>query len=159
VHIQFEVAADPAYAGRVANVLSSLYLRKYSYIGAGLVVVGLIGLAVSQGHGNSVPVFTAMTVIGVLSVLFPPWVRYSARRRSSGLAVDGSYDITDENIMMRSGSETHGIAWDGVTRVTETPEFWIIYVGRIAATVIPLGFISPEQAQTLRAFLVERGSL
>lgn len=163
MRITFDVPADPAYAGRVATVLSGLYLRKYVYIGAVLVAVGLVGVAVGvlsgNGGGRAVPVFTAMLVVGVLSLLFPVWVRFSTRRRSSGLAVDGGYDITDENIMMRSGTESDGIAWDGVTRVTETPAFWIVYVGKIPSTVIPREFMSAEQEQTLRAFMVDRGAL
>jgi hypothetical protein len=58
---------------------------------------------------------------------------------------------------MRSGTESGGIAWDGVTRVAETPEFWIVFVGRMPATVIPRAFMSAGDAETLRAFLVEHG--
>jgi uncharacterized membrane protein len=163
VRITFDVPADPAYAGRVATVLSGLYLRKYVYIGAALVVIGLVGVAIPLLRGSAgsraVPVFTAMLVVGALSLLFPAWVRFSTRRRSSGLAVDGGYDITDENIMMRSGTESDGIAWAGVTRVTETPAFWIVYVGKIPSTVIPREFMSAEEEQTLRAFMVDRGAL
>ena len=160
VHIQFDVPADPAYPGRVAGVLSSVQLRKYGYIGAVLVAVGAVGLAlarVSGPIGRVNPLFVSMVVAGVLSLLFPQWVRYNARRRSSGYAVEGGYDITDENILMRSGTESGGIAWDGVTRVAETHEFWIVFVGRMPATVIPRAFMSAGDAETLRAFLVEHG--
>ncbi len=160
VHIQFDVPADPAYPGRVAGVLSGVQLRKYGYIGAVLVAVGAVGLAlarVSDPIHRLTSLFVSMVVAGVLSLLFPQWVRYRARRRSSGYAVEGGYDITDENILMRSGTESGGIAWDGVTRVAETPEFWIVYVGRMPATVIPRAFMSTGDAETLRAFLVEHG--
>src|SRR5262245_13946706 len=100
-----------------------------------------------------------MLIGGVLSMLYLPWVRARARRRSSGYAVEGDYDITDDNIMMRSGSESGGIAWDGVERVADTPEFWIVYIGRLPATVIPRRFMSAEDAETLRAFMAERGLL
>jgi hypothetical protein len=163
VQIRFDVPADPAYAARVANVLSDVYLRKYRYIGLGLVAVGLVGMMVPLPHSDSgngaVPIFTTIIVVGVLSLLFPLWVRYSARRRSDGLAVDGAYDITDDNVMMRSGTESGGIAWEGVTRVTETREFWILYAGKTPYTVIPREFMSAEEQRTLREFLVERGSL
>ena len=65
-----------------------------------------------------------------------PGDRPRARRRSSRYAVEGGYDITDDNIMMRSGTESGGIAWDGVAQVVDTPEFWIVFVGRMPATVI-----------------------
>src|SRR5690349_5174083 len=101
--------------------MSDLYLRKFRYIGLGLVAVGLIGLVAPLPNRDAgigvVPVFTAMIVVGVLSVLFPLWVRHSTRRRAAGLAVDGSYEITDANIMMRSGTESRGLAWEGVSRV------------------------------------------
>jgi hypothetical protein len=162
VHIEFDVPADPAYAARVAGVLSGLYLRKYTVIGFVLVAAGLVGVVIPLLAGNTasraVPVFTTMIVVGALSVLFPIWVRYSGRRRSTGLAVDGSYEITDDNILMRSGTESHGIAWDGVTRVTETPEFWIVYVGKIASTVIPREFMSEDEARTLREFLADHNA-
>jgi hypothetical protein len=160
VHIRFDVPADPAYPGRVAAVLSGVQLRKYGYIGAALVAVGAIGLAVSRevSWGERIsPVCIAMVVAGLLSLLYSPWVRYNARRRSSGFAVEGGYEITDDNIMMRSGTETGGIAWDGVTRVAETKEFWIVFVGRMPATVIPRRFMSTEDAQALRRFLSEHG--
>ena len=160
VHIRFDVPADPAYPGRVAAVLSRVRLRKYGYIGAVLVAVGVIGLAISRGFawGEQLsPLCTPLVVGGLLSMLYAPWVRFSARRRSSRYAVEGAYDITDDNIMMRSGSESGGIAWDGVAQVADTPEFWIVYVGRMPATVIPRRFMSAEDAETLRAFMADRG--
>jgi hypothetical protein len=160
VHIRFDVPADPAYPGRVAAVLSGVQLRKYGYIGAALVGAGVIGLAISNevSWGARIsPVSIAMVVAGVLSLLYSPWVRYNARRRSSGYAVEGGYDITEDNIMMRSGTESGGIAWEGVTRVADSADFWIVYVGRHPATVIPRRFMSSADAETLRSFLSKRG--
>jgi hypothetical protein len=162
VHIRFDVPADPAYPGRVAAALSAVRLRRYGYVGAALAAVGAIGLAVSAGLARGdriVPLCLALVVAGVLSMLYSPWVRMRARRRSSRYAVEGAYDITDDNIMMRSGSESGGIAWDGVARVRDTPDFWIVYVGRMPATVIPRRLMSAEDAETLRAFMAERGLL
>ncbi|TYB95003.1 YcxB family protein [Micromonospora sp. WP24] len=162
MQIRFDVPADPAYPGRVAAALSSVRLRRYGYIGAVLAVVGVIGLVVSQGSERGdriVPLFTALVVAGVLSMLYAPFVRWRARRRSSGYAVAGAYDITDDNIMMRSGSESGGIAWDGVAQVRSTDDFWIVYVGRMPATVIPRRLMSAEDAETLRAFMARRGLL
>ncbi|RKN25550.1 YcxB family protein [Micromonospora musae] len=162
MQIRFDVPADPAYPGRVAAALSSVRLRRYGYIGAVLAVLGAIGLAVSQGSARGdriVPLFTALVVAGVLSMLYAPFVRWRARRRSSGYAVAGAYDITDDNIMMRSGSESGGIAWDGVAQVRSTDDFWIVYVGRMPATVIPRRLMSAEDAETLRAFMAQRGLL
>ncbi|MEV0606576.1 YcxB family protein [Polymorphospora rubra] len=162
MHIRFDIPADPAYPGRVAAVLSSVRLRKYGYIGVVLAAVGAIGLVVSRGSawGEQVSLLCMpMVVGGLLSMLYAPWVRWRARRRSGGYAVEGGYDITDDNIMMRSGSESAGIAWDGVAQVRDTPEFWIVYVGRMPATVIPRRLMSAEDAETLRAFMAERGLL
>ncbi|MFB9235535.1 YcxB family protein [Plantactinospora siamensis] len=162
MHIRFEVPADPAYPGRVAAVLSSVRLRRFGYIGAALAAAGAAGLAASRGlaRGDRIaPLFTAMVVGGVLSMLYPPWVRWRARRRSGRYAVEGGYDITEDNIMMRSGSESGGIAWDGVARVQDTPDFWIVYVGKMPATVIPRWLMSPQDAETLRSFMTDRGLL
>ncbi|MFC4019038.1 YcxB family protein [Micromonospora sp. GCM10011542] len=162
MHIRFDVPADPAYPGRVATALGSVRLRKYGYIGAVLAAVGAIGLAVSRGFGwgeQASPLWIAMVVGGLLSTLYWPWVRLRARRRSSRYAVEGAYDITDDNIMMRSGSESGGIAWDGVAQVRDTPEFWIVYVGRKPATVIPRRLMSAADAETLREFMTRRGLL
>jgi hypothetical protein len=162
VHIRFDVPADPAYPGRVAAVLSGARLRKFGYVGAVLVAVGAIGLAVSRvvDWGERIsPLCVAMVAGGVLSMLYLPWVRFNARRRSGGYAVEGGYDITDDNIMMRSGTESGGIAWDGVAQVRDTPEFWIVYVGRMPATVIPRRLMSTEDAETLRAYMAKRGLL
>ncbi|MGC3862578.1 YcxB family protein [Micromonospora chersina] len=162
MHIRFDVPADPTYPGRVAAVLSSVRLRRYGYIGAVLAAVGLIGLAVSRAIARGdriVPLSVALIVAGLLSMLYAPWVQWRARRRSGSYAVEGAYDITDQNIMMRSGSESGGIAWDGVARVKDTPDFWIVYVGRMPATVIPRHLMSAEDAETLRAFMAERGLL
>lgn len=146
----------------MAAALSSVRLRRFGYIGAALAVVGAIGLAVSRGFawGEQIsPLWIAMVVGGLLSLLYSPWVRLRARRRSSRYAVEGSYDITDDNIMMRSGSESGGIAWDGVAQVRDTPEFWIVYVGQMPATVIPRRLMSAEDAETLRAHMAKRGLL
>ncbi|MGC5053356.1 YcxB family protein [Micromonospora sp. DT48] len=162
MHIRFDVPADPAYPGRVAAALSSAQLRRYGYIGASLVAAGAIGLAVAQGAGwgdQTRPLWLAMVVGGLLAMLYWPWLRLRARRRSSGYAVEGGYDITEDTIMMRSGSESGGIAWDGVTEVRATPEFWVVYVGRMPATVIPRRLMSAEDAQTLRAYMAARGLL
>ena len=162
VHIRFDVPADPAYPGRVAAALSSVGLRKYGYVGAVLVALGAVGLGVSQGFdwGEQIsPLYIAMVVGGLLAMVYSPLVRWRARRRSSRYAVEGGYDITDDNIMMRSGTESGGIAWDGVAQVAETPEFWIVYVGRMPATVIPRRLMSAEDDETLRSFLATRGLL
>src|SRR5688572_27962597 len=96
-----------------------------------LLVAGAIGLALSRGfeRGEQIrPLWMAMVVSGLLSMAYAPWVRFRARRRSSRYAVEGSYEITDDNIMMRSGTESSGIAWDGVAQVADTPDFWVVYV-------------------------------
>ncbi|WP_433281501.1 YcxB family protein [Micromonospora sp. CA-244673] len=162
MHIRFDVPADPAYPGRVAAALSSVRLRRYGYVGAVLAAVGAIGFAVSRGFtwGDKISsLCTALVAGGLLSMLYAPWVRWRARRRSGRYAVEGAYEITDDNIMMRSGSESGGIAWDGVAQVRDTPDFWIVYVGRMPATVIPRRLMSAEDAETLRAFMAERGLL
>jgi hypothetical protein len=159
VQIRFDVPADPAYPGRVAAVLAAVRLRRYTAIGAVLAALGIVGLAVSRvvSWGDKIEsLCIAMLVGGVLSMLYAPWVRAKAKRRSGNYAVEGDYDITDDNIMMRSGSESGGIAWDGVARVAEADDFWIVYVGRIPATVIPRWLMSDEDAETLRAFMAER---
>lgn len=143
-------------------MLGSVRLRRYGYIGAALVAVGVIGFLVSRtftwGERTS-SLWMAMVVGGLLSMLYLPWVRLRARRRSSRYAVEGAYDITDDNIMMRSGSESGGIAWDGVAQVRDTPDFWIVYVGRMPATVIPRWLMTAEDAETLRAHMAGRGLL
>ncbi|MGN9810207.1 YcxB family protein [Micromonospora sp. BQ11] len=162
MHIRFDVPADPAYPGRVAAALSRVRLRRYGYVGAVLAAVGVIGFVVARGFtwGDRIsPVSMALMVGGLLSMLYSPWVQWRARRRSSRYAVEGAYDITDDNIMMRSGSESGGIAWDGVARVGDTAEFWIVYVGRMPATVIPRRLMSTEDDERLRAFMAERGLL
>ncbi|MEU8071103.1 YcxB family protein [Micromonospora sp. NPDC049151] len=153
MQIRFAVPADPAYPARVAAALAAARLRRFGYIGAALAAIGVIGWIASQASARFASLWTALIVAGVLSMLYAPWVRWRARRRSGGYAVEGGYDIDETNIMMRSGSESGGIAWDGVTRVTETPDFWIVYVGRMPATVIPRWLMSAEQAETLRAFM------
>ncbi len=162
VHIRFDVPADPTYPGRVAAVLSSVRLRKHGYVGAALAAVGAVALLVSRGSdwgGKISPLWMASVVGGVALMLYPPWVRFRARRRSGRYAVDGGYDITDDNIMMRSGTESGGIAWDGVARVVGTGEFWVVFVGRMPATVIPRRLMSAEDEQTLATFMAGRGLL
>ncbi|WBB71896.1 YcxB family protein [Micromonospora sp. WMMD1128] len=162
MHIRFDVPADPAYPGRVAAALARVRLRRFGYVGAALAAVGVVGLVVSRvvpSGGRFSSLWTALIVGGLLSMLYSPWVRWRARRRSGRYAVDGGYDITDDNIMMRSGSESGGIAWDGVARVEDTPEFWIVYVGRMPATVIPRRLMAPGDDDTLRAFMAGRGLL
>ncbi|MEV4769450.1 YcxB family protein [Micromonospora humida] len=158
MHIRFDVPADPAYPGRVAAALSSVRLRRFTLIGAALAAAGAAGLLVSRG-GRLSSLWLVLLVGGLLSMLYAPWVRWRARRRSDDYAVEGGYDITDDNIMMRSGSESGGIAWDGVAQVQEAGDFWIVYVGRMPATVIPRWLMSPGDAETLRAFMTARGLL
>ncbi|WP_328345044.1 YcxB family protein [Micromonospora sp. NBC_00421] len=159
MHIRFDVPADPAYPGRVAAALSGVRLRRFGLIGAALAAVGAVGAAVSWGLSRGdrfSSLWWVLLVGGLLSMLYAPWVRWRARRRSDDYAVEGGYDITDDNIMMRSGSESGGIAWDGVTQVREAGEFWIVYVGRMPATVIPRWLMSAGDAETLRAFMTAR---
>ncbi|MEV6709567.1 YcxB family protein [Micromonospora wenchangensis] len=158
MHIRFDVPADPAYPGRVAAALSSVRLRRFTLIGAALAAAGAAGLLVSWG-GRLSSLWLVLLVGGLLSMLYAPWVRWRARRRSDDYAVEGGYDITDDNIMMRSGSESGGIAWDGVARVREAGDFWIVYVGRMPATVIPRWLMPAEDAATLHAFMTARGLL
>lgn len=162
MRIRFDVPADPDYPGKAAAALSRVRLRKYGYIGAVLAATGVAGFAATNGFGwseNLSLLWTPMVTAGALSMLYGPWVRSRARRRSSEYAVEGGYDITDTNIMMRSGTESSGIAWDGVSQVRDTPGFWIVYVGRMPATVIPRELMSADDVETLRAFMTRRGLL
>ncbi|RIV40252.1 YcxB family protein [Micromonospora radicis] len=162
MQIRFDVPADPAYPGRVAAALSGAQLRKYRFVGAALVAVGAAGFVAARtlDWGASLaPLWVTMVLGGLLAMLYWPWLRFRARRRSGGYAVEGGYEITDENIMMRSGLESGGIAWDGVTRVEDTADFWIVYVGAMPATVIPRCLMSAQDAETLRAFMAARGLL
>ncbi|MEU7619900.1 YcxB family protein [Micromonospora rifamycinica] len=162
MHIRFDVPADPAYPGRVAAALSSVRLRRFSLIGAALAAAGAVGAAVSWGFSlgeRFASLWWVLLVGGLASVLYAPWVRWRARRRSDDYAVEGGYDITDDNIMMRSGSESGGIAWEGVAQVRDVGDFWIVYVGRMPATVIPRWLMSAGDAETLRAFMAARGLL
>ncbi|MDG4826924.1 YcxB family protein [Asanoa sp. WMMD1127] len=162
MQIRFDVPADPAYPGRVAAVLSSEGHRRYAYVGAVLGLVGAVGLALSVGFDAGeqlLPLYIALVLGGLLAIAYAPLVRWRARRRSGRYAVDGGYDITDDNILMRSGTESGGIAWAGVSQVVETPEFWVVYVGRMPATVIPRRLMSTEDDATLRTFMAERGLL
>lgn len=162
VHIRFDVPADPAYPGRVAAALSRVRLRRYRQVGAALAAVGAVGLAAERAFGwggQLVPLWIPMLVGGVLAMLYAPWARWRARRRSGRYAVDGSYEITDDNIMMRSGAESGGIAWDGVDQVRDTPDFWIVYVRGMPATVIPRYLMSTGDVETLRTFMAGRGLL
>jgi uncharacterized protein YjeT (DUF2065 family) len=158
VHIRFDVPADPAYAARVATVLSDVYLRKYRYIGFVLIAVGLV-LLWAPIDLDADPIFAIIVVVGVLSMLFPSWARYSARKKLNGLAVDGGYDINDDTVTMRSGTESGELDWDDVTRVTESDGFWVLFTGRTPYTVIPQRFMSAADQEAMRAFLAERGSL
>lgn len=160
MHIRFDVPADPAYPARVAAALSRVRLRKYGYIGAALAAIGVIGFVASRGYewgSRTSTLWVSMVTGGVLAMLFEPWVRARARRRSSQYAVDGGYEITDVNIMMRSGPQSSGIAWDGVSRVRDIDGFWIVYVGRMPATVIPRWLMSPDDVETLRVHMAKRG--
>ncbi|GAA4461494.1 YcxB family protein [Phytohabitans houttuyneae] len=162
MRIRFDIPADPDYPGRVAAVLSRARQRRYGYVGAVLLALAAVGLVVSRlvEWGDRILVLCfSLALGGVLSMLFPPWVRSRARRRSSRYAVEGGYDITDDNIMMYSGSESSGIAWDGVSRVVDAGDFWIVYVGRMPATVIPRQFMTAEDAETLSTFMAGRGLL
>ena len=159
VHIRFDVPADPGYPARVADVLSRVRLRRYTVIGGWLAGAGVIGLVATRlsDWADRVESFSvAMVVGGVLSMLYAPWVRFMARRRSGGYAIEGDYEITDDNILMRSGSEEGGIAWDGVTHVQELDRFWVVFVGRVPATVIPQQFMSEKDDKALRKFLGDR---
>jgi hypothetical protein len=162
VQIRFDVPADPTYPARVAAVMSSEKLRRYRKIGIVLVGLGVVGLTIARyvAWGTLIePLSLAMVVGGALSILYSPWVRWNSRRRSGRYAVEGAYHITDANILMTSGSESGGIAWDGVTRVTETPDFWVVYIGRIPATVIPRDYMTESDVATLERFLKDQDLL
>ncbi|ROO51150.1 YcxB-like protein [Micromonospora sp. Llam0] len=162
MRIRFDVPADPDYPGRVAAALSRVRLAKFGYIGAALAVTGAAGFVAAREYGWGEQfslLWMSMVTAGVLSMLYGPWVRSRARRRSGEYAVDGGYDITDDTITMRSGTEFSDITWDGVSQVRDTPGFWIVYVGRMPATVLPRELMSADDIETLRDFMVDRGLL
>jgi hypothetical protein len=162
VRIRFDVPADPTYPGKAAAALSRVRLRKYTYIGAVLAGTGVAAFVAAREYGWGEQfslLWMSLVTAGVLSMLYGPWVRSRARRRSSEYAVEGGYDITDTTIRMRSGSESSGIAWDEVSKVLDTPGFWVVYVGKMPATVIPRELMSANDIETLRDFMLNRGLL
>lgn len=162
MRIRFDVPDDPTYPGKAAAALSRVRLRKYTYIGAVLAGVGVATFVAAREYGWGEQfslLWMSLVTAGVLSMLYGPWVRSRARRRSSEYAVDGGYDITDTTIRMRSGSEFSDLAWDGVSKVLDTPGFWVVYVGKMPATVIPRELMSANDVETLRDFMLNRGLL
>jgi hypothetical protein len=161
MHIRFDIPADPAYAGRVAAALGRLYLRKNRLLAIAFILLGLAGLVVPllDGHPatGAAPGFVAMVVLGAIVMFMPQWMRSAVRRRG-GMSLGGptTVDITETNVTMHRVTSTNGLAWDGIDRVSESKEFWILWVGRFPAMAVPRTLMQPEDAQVLRRFLVDR---
>ena len=164
MHIRFDLPTDPAYAGRVAKALGGRYLRKYVLLGLPVLLLGLLGTVAplfdDDPSTGPIPAFEGMAVVGVVMLLLPTWLGWAVRRRG-GMSMGGpaTFDITDTNVTMQRVASSNGLAWDGVDRVSESPEFWVLWVGRIPAMAVPRNVMGSDDAQALRVFLVGRGLL
>jgi hypothetical protein len=155
VHITLTVQPDRGRTRRSLRARMRGSLRSWNLVGGALAVAGLGALLLGVPVGGGV-----LLTPGVV-LLVGPWLltRAAVRARTGVFAETATYELTDEQIRVRTPSLRSGYEWTSVERVEDDGEFWVVVTGGNGVLVVPWTLMPAAEGDIARDFLIGRGLL
>ncbi|WP_354637759.1 YcxB family protein [Kitasatospora camelliae] len=147
-----------ALKGRSKAAKSSRRARVLTFVMLGCAVIGG-ALSLAGGKGVD-PVFTALVVVAVVSLLLLP--RLQARQLHRLAAANGEFRVTVDGtgVGVRTERSSSQHSWEAVPRFVETPGLFLLLSGDRNASCLTLlpkrGLADPADVDRLRAILEHR---
>ncbi|GGM84911.1 hypothetical protein ACFFX1_24655 [Dactylosporangium sucinum] len=154
MHISFTVPPDRQRARRQVRAAKRRKLQLL-FVGGILLAAAGVALVVAGQPAGYAPVG-----VGV-GLLVLPWLlpRAAAKARTGLLAETATYELTDTGVVATTPGFRGAYEWDGVDRVTDTGEFWVVTVKGSGVLAVPWTLMPPDDTGLARELLVARGLL
>ncbi|MFI9818165.1 YcxB family protein [Saccharothrix variisporea] len=86
----------------------------------------------------------------------PYLIGNSVKQQWAGIKADFRLDADEEWVSFSYPAFQTRIRWEAMEKVVETPEAWLLVLGRIQATAVPKSAMTPEQLAEFTALLARR---
>ncbi|NUT94278.1 MAG: YcxB family protein [Saccharothrix sp.] len=134
-------------------------LRPYTkrYLPLGLVLAGIGALTGVLGVWRPV-VWVPLVLLGLLLAfaMKPYMVSMSVKQQWAGIKADFRLDVDEEWVSFSYPAFQSRIRWEAMEKVVETPEAWMLVLGKVQATAVPKSAMTPEQLAEFTALLARR---
>lgn len=152
MHITLTVRPDGGRTRRSLRARMRGSLRAWNLVGGALAVAGLGSFLLGVPIGGGV-----LLTPGVV-LLVGPWLltRAAVNARTGVFAETATYELTDDEIRVRTPSMRAGYEWASIERVEDNGEFWIVVTGGNGVLVVPWTLLPMAEADTARDFLSDR---
>ena len=117
---------------------------------------GAIGLAIAGRQDITVGMFLLRVLLGLAILIYIPCTL--ALRAKAAVKTGGSFEkpvhitIGDDGVGIAVGDQSNQIAWDGIYRLKNRKNQFLIYTGRITALIIPKRCISEDQIKRVQKY-------
>lgn len=116
-----------------------------------------IGKAVSEYIGGNATSTTAiLMVIGLWFLVINPFMMIGKAamqiKVNSSLQKPITYVFTEKGLIQEQGKARTGCRWNQITKTVWTKRIWILYVGKLRGSILPVRQIG-EQAEELKALI------
>ncbi|NUT91083.1 MAG: YcxB family protein [Saccharothrix sp.] len=151
VHVPY----DETLLRRTIEYILRPYTKRYLPLGLVLAGAGLLMAVLGSWQPYvSVPVI----VLGLLLAfaMKPYMVSASVKQQWAGIRADFRLDADDEWVSFSYPAFQSRVRWEALEKVVETPEAWLLVLGKVQATAVPKSAMTPEQLAEFTALLARR---
>ncbi|MFC8531467.1 YcxB family protein [Nocardia sp. NPDC057227] len=154
MHITIDLPYDEHLLRRTLRHLLRRSVLIYRILGLSVALVGAL-LALADGTRELGIVYIAAGfLVAVLSG--PLLLRWVIRRQSPALTAAVRMTFTDEHFSASGPLFEARYHWAIFSSITDTPEAWLLMVGKFQAITVPKAAMTADQRQTFAAFLARR---
>ncbi|XVV02533.1 YcxB family protein [Actinosynnema sp. CA-248983] len=149
------VPYDETLLRRTIEFIMRPYVKRF--LPMGLVLVACGALTAALGVWKPI-VWVPVVVLGLVFAfgMKPYLVSTSMKQQWSGIKADFRLDADEEWVSFSYPAFQSRIRWEAMEKVVETPEAWLMVLGKIQATAVPKSALTAEQAAELTALLARR---
>lgn len=149
------VPYDEALLRRTIEYILQPHVKRFRPIGIALVVLGVLMAALDVSR---YVLWAPMVVAGVFCafVVKPMMIGSTVKQQWSGIKADFRLDADEEWVSFSYPAFQSRIRWEAMEKVVETPDAWLLVLGKIQATAVPRSAMTPEQVAEFTALLARR---
>lgn len=124
-------------------------------LGVCFILFGL--LSVGDGAPWGLRIF--FLCFGLCCVLYPWFYRARIRRRyrRTGVREEKTFDIGEENILVKSENVSSEVRWKAVRLYLEDPNMFLLYIAPVRFFALPKRVFTPDQITQLQSLLARVG--
>ncbi|MEJ2859225.1 MULTISPECIES: YcxB family protein [unclassified Saccharothrix] len=151
VHVPY----DETLLRRTIEYILQPYTKRLLPLGLGMVGAGVLVAMLGIWPPYA---WVSVIVLGLLALfaMKPYMVGTSVRQQWVAIQADFRLDADDEWVSFSYPTFQSRVRWEALEKVVETPEAWLLVLGKVQATAVPKSAMTPEQLAAFTALLARR---